>query len=101
LERARALELGHQLLKVSRRRRSRRRRDLDHQVNNAAFTGELVPNVTASRGKLIFGIPQAFQNCSRELGGFIFAYQLDELENPSLISVKGPPARAYVAVPLG
>ncbi|PAL20461.1 hypothetical protein [Sphingopyxis sp. GW247-27LB] len=59
----------------------RRRRELDYQVNNAAFTGELVPNVTASRGKLIFGIPQAFQNCSSDLGGFIFAYQLDELEN--------------------
>lgn len=59
----------------------RRRRDLDYQVNNAAFTGELVPNITASRGKLIFGIPQVFQNCSSDLGGFLFAYQLDELEN--------------------
>ena len=59
----------------------RRRRELDYQVNNAAFTGELVPNVTASRGKLIFGIPQAFQNCSGDLRGFLFAYQLDELEN--------------------
>lgn len=59
----------------------RRRRELDYQVNNAAFTGELVPNVTASRGKLIFGIPQAFQSCSSDLGGFLFAYQLDELEN--------------------
>lgn len=59
----------------------RRRRHLDFQVNNAAFTGELVPNVTASRGRLIFGIPQAFQNCSSDLGGFLFAYQLDELEN--------------------
>jgi hypothetical protein len=60
---------------------ARRRRELDHQVNNAAFTGKLVPNVTASRGRLIFGIPQAFQNCSGDLGGFLFAYQLDELEN--------------------
>lgn len=59
----------------------RRRRELDYRVNNAAFTGELVPNVTASRGKLIFGIPQAFQKCSSDLGGFLFAYQLDELEN--------------------
>lgn len=59
----------------------RRRRELDYQVNNAAFTGELAPNVTASRGRLIFGIPQAFQNCSSDLGGFLFAYQLDELEN--------------------
>ncbi len=59
----------------------RRRRDLDYQVNNAAFTGELVPNVTASRGKLIFGIPQAFQNCSSIPSNFLFAYQLDELEN--------------------
>ena len=59
----------------------RRRRGLDYQVNNAAFTGELSPEVTASRGKLIFGIPQAFQSCSNNLGGFLFAYQLDELEN--------------------
>jgi len=59
----------------------RRRRELDYQVNNAAFTGELAPNITASRGRLIFGIPQAFQNCSSDLGGFLFAYQLDELEN--------------------
>lgn len=59
----------------------RRRRELDYQVNNAAFTGKLAPNVTASRGRLIFGIPQAFQNCSSDLGGFLFAYQLDELEN--------------------
>ena len=59
----------------------RRRRELDYQVNNAAFTGELVPHVTASRGKLIFGIPQAFQSSSGDLGGFLFAYQLDELEN--------------------
>ena len=59
----------------------RRRRELDYQVNNAAFTGELLPNVTASRGRLIFGIPQAFQNCSSDLSGFLFAYQLDELEN--------------------
>lgn len=58
-----------------------RRRELDYQVNNAAFTGALVPNVTASRGKLIFGIPQTFQSCSSDLGGFLFAYQLDELEN--------------------
>lgn len=58
-----------------------RRRELDYQVNNAAFTGELAPNVTASRGRLIFGIPQAFQNCFGELGNFLFAYQLDELEN--------------------
>jgi len=58
-----------------------RRRELDYQVNNAAFTGELVPNITASRGKLIFGIPQAVQSCSTELAGFLFAYQLDELEN--------------------
>jgi hypothetical protein len=59
----------------------RRRRDLDYQVNNATFTGELVPNVTASRGRLIFGIPQAFQNCFDELDGLLFAYQLDEFEN--------------------
>lgn len=59
----------------------RRRRELDYQVNNAAFTGELAPNVTASRGRLIFGIPQVFQNCSSDLAGFLFAYQLDELEN--------------------
>lgn len=58
-----------------------RRRELDYQVNNAAFTGELVPNVTASRGRLIFGIPQAFRNCYDNLGDFLFAYQLDELEN--------------------
>lgn len=59
----------------------RRRRELDYQVNNAAFTGKLVPKVTASRGALIFGIPQAFQYCYTDAIGFLFAYQLDELEN--------------------
>lgn len=59
----------------------RRRRDLDYQVNNAAFTGELTPDITASRGRLIFGIPQAVQSCCADFAGFLFAYQLDELEN--------------------
>lgn len=66
----------------------RRRRELDYQVNNAAFTGKLAPNVTASRGRIIFGIPEVFQNCSSDLGGFIFAYQLDELENLTEVQQK-------------
>jgi len=59
----------------------RRRRELDYQVNNAAFTGELKPSITASRGKLIFGIPEAMHQFVQNIEGILFAYQLDELEN--------------------
>ncbi|WP_039392861.1 ORC-CDC6 family AAA ATPase [Novosphingobium sp. MBES04] len=58
-----------------------RRRALDAEVNNAAFTGQLKLNITASRGRLIFGIPQAVQACIPELSGILFAYQIDEMEN--------------------
>mgnify|MGYP003109527546 CR=1 FL=1 len=66
----------------------RRRSELDYKVNNAAFTGELIPNITTSRGKLIFGIPDAFHSNSKGSGGFLFAYQLDELENLTEIQQK-------------
>lgn len=59
----------------------KRRRALDAEVNNAAFTGQLKLNITASRGRLIFGIPQAVQACVPELAGILFAYQIDEMEN--------------------
>lgn len=59
----------------------KRRRALDAEVNNAAFTGQLKLNITASRGRLIFGIPQAVQSCVPELAGILFAYQIDEMEN--------------------
>lgn len=58
-----------------------RRRALDAEVNNAAFTGQLKLSITASRGRLIFGIPQAVQACVPELDGILFAYQIDEMEN--------------------
>lgn len=58
-----------------------RRRELDHEVNNAAFTGKLTPNISVSRGRLIFGIPAAVQASFPDLENVLFAYQLDELEN--------------------
>jgi hypothetical protein len=59
----------------------RRRRQLDFDVNNAAFTGALQPNISVSRGRLTFGLPAAIVAMVPELNGVVFAYQLDELEN--------------------
>jgi hypothetical protein len=59
----------------------RRRKALDYQVSNAAFTGQLQPEIAISRGRLIFGLPQQVHRFAQCLEGVLFAYQLDEFEN--------------------
>jgi hypothetical protein len=56
-------------------------RDLDYLVDNATFTGELNIDVQVTRGRLIFGIPQALAQAMPALAGITFVYQLDEFEN--------------------
>lgn len=60
---------------------SQRQRTLDFAVNNAAFTGVLEPFISITRGRLIFGLPQAITSTSNALNGVLFTYQLDEFEN--------------------
>lgn len=60
-----------------------RRRTLDYQVNNAAFTGNLQPDISLSRGRMTFGLPKLLSGID-EFSGILFAYQLDEFENLTL-----------------
>lgn len=57
-----------------------RRRALDYEVNNAAFTGQLHPQISVSRGRLTFGLPSLLSEIP-EFEGLLFSYQLDEFEN--------------------
>lgn len=56
-------------------------RELDYLVNNATFTGTLMVDVQATRGRLIFGIPAVLAAAIPALKGVSFVYQLDEFEN--------------------
>lgn len=58
-----------------------RRRKLDFEVNNAAFTGKMAPQIAVTRGKLIFGTPRIIAKLVPSLSGIQFCYQLDEFEN--------------------
>lgn len=58
-----------------------RQRRLDFQVNNAAFTGELKPEICVTRGRLIFGLPKIIAEWVPALNNIMFSYQLDEYEN--------------------
>lgn len=60
---------------------NRRRKRLDLEVNNAAFTGKLSPHVTITRGRLIFGVPRLLARLIPKLASIQFCYQLDEFEN--------------------
>jgi len=60
---------------------NRRRKNLDFQVNNAAFTGEMLPRIAATRGRLIFGLPNAVSKVVPGLGDILYCYLLDEFEN--------------------
>ena len=61
-----------------------RRKRLDFEVNNAAFTGKLSPGIALTRGRLIFGLPKIIAELIPELKNIQFCYQLDEFENLSL-----------------
>ncbi|MDZ7759628.1 MAG: hypothetical protein U5L00_05180 [Desulfovermiculus sp.] len=55
-------------------------KDIDYEVNNCAFTEKLNIKILVTRGSLIFGIPNCFNEafCEKEV---LFVYLLDELEN--------------------
>ncbi len=58
------------------------RREVDRSVNNAALTrtlGDL--QIRATRGRLVFGIPQLFAKHLPELADSQIVYLIDELEN--------------------
>lgn len=58
-----------------------RRKKLDFEVNNAAFTGTLSPGIALTRGRLIFGLPKIVASLIPDLSSIQFCYQLDEFEN--------------------
>jgi hypothetical protein len=58
-------------------------KELDHAINNCAITGELKIDVRATRGKLVFGIPQILERRLASLRDCLFVFLIDELENLS------------------
>nr|WP_294512798.1 hypothetical protein [uncultured Rhodopila sp.] len=61
----------------------KRRKQLDFEIDNSAFTGTLMPSVSVTRGRLIFGIPNVISMVVPRLRGVVFAYQIDQLEDLS------------------
>lgn len=60
------------------------RREVDFAVNNAVFRRRLeLPAIRATRGNLVFGIPQALAKFLRGFQSVRFLYIIDELENLS------------------
>ena len=59
------------------------RRQIDVAVNNAPLKGPGALDVTirSTRGRLVFGVPQAASRAFPWLGHVLFVYLLDELEN--------------------
>ncbi len=81
-------------------------RELDLEINNAALT-RCLDHVTirVARGRLPLAVPQAFAAAVPVLGGIVWMYLLDELENltepqqryvQTLIREKEPPASFMV-----
>jgi hypothetical protein len=68
-------------LKDLREELDRKRKRLDFEVNNAAFTGQLSPGIAVTRGRLIFGGAKLLAKAIPALEGIQFCYQLDEFEN--------------------
>lgn len=58
-----------------------RRKRLDFEVNNAAFTGKLSPRIAITRGRIVFGLPKLLSQIVPDLAGVQYCYQLDEFEN--------------------
>ena len=58
-------------------------RNLDQSVNNATFTERLRPWVCATRGRLVFGVPEILCRALAPLRDCILVYLVDELENLS------------------
>ena len=58
-----------------------RQRSLDYQINNTAFTGKLEPDISVTRGRLIFGLPEIIGRELPFLRHVLFTYQLDQFED--------------------
>ncbi len=58
-------------------------KQLDYEINNCLLKGSLDVQITATRGKLIFGIPDVFAKRYSFLSDVLFAYDIDEFENLS------------------
>ena len=60
-----------------------RRRELDFAINNCVITGELNARIVASRGRLIFGIPEILHDQYPFLRAVTVLYAIDEFETLS------------------
>ncbi|WP_152599694.1 hypothetical protein [Hoeflea sp. BAL378] len=54
---------------------------LDFEINNCLLKGSLDVKITATRGKLLFGIPKVLSNRYPFLANVLFSYDIDEFEN--------------------
>ena len=60
------------------------RKELDFQINNCVFTGDITLDIIATRGKLIFGIPKILSKRYAFLKKVTFVYAIDEFETLSV-----------------
>ena len=60
------------------------RKELDFQINNCVFTGEITLKIIATRGNLIFGIPKILSERYAFLKEVTFVYAIDEFETLSV-----------------
>lgn len=54
---------------------------LDFEINNCLLKGSLDVTITATRGKLVFGIPRVLSTRYAFLQDVLFSYDIDEFEN--------------------
>ena len=60
---------------------SQAQKKLDFEINNCLLTGSIDVQITATRGKLIFGIPHILAQRYAFLREVLFSYDIDEFEN--------------------
>lgn len=56
-------------------------KSLDFEVNNCLLRGKLDLEITATRGKLVFGIPSVMVRRYTQLKDVLISYDIDEFEN--------------------
>ena len=56
-------------------------RSLDQDVNRAAFSGEIDPDLRCSPGDMVFGFPETLAKYLGEPNAAVFVYYIDECEN--------------------
>ena len=56
-------------------------RSLDRDINQAAFTRQISPDLRCSPGDLVFGLPETLVNYLGETSSLVFTYYIDECEN--------------------